>query len=247
MRTSSRVAGGLPGPRLVAEGTSARAVPVDGDDPASTECPVAVPTVARAPRFHRPLRAMDSPDPARVDAELAWMDRIRAGDAAAFEALFHAYYRPLARFAHSLLQSRAQAEETVQDVFLKLWADREELHVRESVRAFLYTLTRNRALNVSRRDVFARRWSESEEAPERVHARAEGAEERAQVAELDAAIEDAIERLPARCRETFVLSRHHHLSHEQIARVMGVSRKTVQEQMGRALRAMRASLAAWLE
>jgi RNA polymerase sigma-70 factor (ECF subfamily) len=67
------------------------------------------------------------------------------------------------------------------------------------------------------------------------------------LAELDRAIRAAVDRLPPRCREAFQLSREHQLSYEQIAETMGTSVKTVQEQIGRALRALRSSLAEWLQ
>ena len=183
------------------------------------------------------------------DKELAWARRIRAGDASAFESLFSAYYASLLRFTFGYVKARSVAEELVQDTFFHLWLQRERWEVRETVRAYLYTATRNRALNWLRRRAMEQRWTDNADDSTDVAfvPRMERADERAQMTELDAAIHAAIDQLPPRCRETFVLSRQHHLSHEQIADVMGISVKTVQEQMGRALRALRHSLAEWLE
>lgn len=189
-------------------------------------------------------------DPHDSDHELELVHRIRGGDAAAFEALFTAYYEPLLRFAFGYVKTRGVAEELVQDVFFHLWAQRERWDVQDTVRAYLYATARNRSLNWLRRGAVEQRWAERVEADgdgDATFPRLERADERLRLAELDAAIRAAIDRLPPRCRETFVLSRYHHLTYEQIAEVMGTSVKTVQEQIARALRALRAGLAPWLD
>lgn len=220
----------------------------------------AAPGVAPRPALSRadvpaPLPALRlvipaSSDPHDSGSEIELARRIRGGDAAAFETLFSSYYEPLLRFAFGYVKSRGVAEELVQEVFFHLWALRERWEVQDTVSAYLYASTRNHALNWLRRGAVERRWAERVEAggaAEATLARSEHADERLRLAELDAAIREAIDRLPPRCRETFVLSRHHHLTYEQIAEVMGISVKTVQEQIARALRALRVGLAAWLE
>lgn len=179
------------------------------------------------------------------------MARIRAGDTDAFEALFMAYYEPLVQFAFTHVGERASAEEVVQEVLLRVWEQRAQWEVRDSVRAYLYGATRNRALNWLRRSQLEQRWTigagaaaddESAAVPHAIPA-----DERLQLREIDDAIRRAIARLPERRREVFVLSRQHHLTHEQIAAVLGISIKTVQEQIGRALKALRVSLADWID
>lgn len=181
-----------------------------------------------------------------------WIARIRAGDPRAFEALFSAHYEPLVRFAYGLLQSRAAAEEVVQEIFLKLWEQRARWEVQRTLRTYLYGATRNGALNALRhadieQRLAARMDTHSDTASAGVMPRMVGADERVRVQELRAAIARAIERLPARCRETFVLSREHQMTYEQIADVMGVSVRTVEEQIGRAIKSLRTSLSPWLE
>jgi RNA polymerase sigma-70 factor, ECF subfamily len=192
-----------------------------------------------------------SPSDARRSAELLeWVRRIRAGDVAAFEALFTAYYEPLVRFAFGYVKGREPAEELVQDIFLALWEQRARWDVHEAVNTYLYTMTRNRALNMLRRQSLERRSATRAQGGEpdfTLQPQSQSADERLRLAELDDAVMHAINRLPRRCRETFVLSRFHHLSYDQIARVMRISERTVQEQIARALRALRTSLAAWLE
>jgi RNA polymerase sigma-70 factor (ECF subfamily) len=181
--------------------------------------------------------------------ELALARRVRAGDTEAFESLFTGYYEALLRYAFGYVKSRPAAEEMVQDVFFTCWVQREQWQVEGSVKGYLYAMTRNRALNWLRRNSVERRWAATLDrgfGASRVLPRAELADQAAGVAELDRAIRAAVDRLPPRCREAFQLSREHQLSYEQIAEAMGTSVKTVQEQIGRALRSLRTSLAEWL-
>ena len=193
---------------------------------------------------------MPESDAERGDREAEWVRRIRRGDDAAFEALFLAYYERLVRFAYGFVKTRSAAEEVVQDLFLNVWARREQWAVHDTVRTYLYSATRNHALNRLRRGGLEQRWVESVVDADDTFAiipRSAPANERVELAELDEAIRKAIDQLPPRARETFILSRQHNLSYEQIAEVMDVSVKTVQEQIWRTLRTLRVSLAGWLE
>lgn len=169
--------------------------------------------------------------------------RIRQGDEAAFDAIFRAQYPPLVGMAEGMLRSRAVAEEIVQDVMLELWRRRESLPVEESLRAYLFRATRNRALNHLRHSRVEREGQPHAAGPIAEPARAPSTliEE-----EIDVALREAIDDLPERCREVFELSRVHGLRYAEIAATLGISVKTVEAQMGKALRMLRERLAAWL-
>ena len=168
---------------------------------------------------------------------------IRQGDQGAFDTLFRAHYAALVRHAEGMLRRRDVAEELVQDVMLELWRRRETLVVDDSVRAYLFRATRNRALNHLRHEAIVRR-SEPALVPD--------PESRPQAdavlvdAELDIAIRRAVAELPERCREVFELSRMRGLRYSEIATTLGISVKTVEAQMGKALRVLRERLAPWL-
>lgn len=190
------------------------------------------------------------PDPAPSLEDREWIERVRAGDEAAFEAMFRTHYNNLCVFASRLVGSDAVAEEVVQDVFLRLWQQHESLEISSTVAGYLYGSVRNRALGHLRHERVDQRWREDtatlESAP--AVARPSGrADDEARANELAAAIDRAIERLPPRCREAYVLRRQHHLGYAEIARVMGISPRTVEVQIGTALKALRAALADWLE
>src|SRR5215218_3407024 len=79
------------------------------------------------------------------DREL--LNRLHAGDPAAFDSIFRAHYAYLVAFAQGLLRDRAAAEDAAQEVMLELWRRRSDVAIQESLRAYLLRATRNRALN----------------------------------------------------------------------------------------------------
>lgn len=175
------------------------------------------------------------------DAET--LERIRAGDEAAFDALFRTWYDALVRLAERLLRDSEAAEEVVQDVMLEFWRRRESLAVHTSVQAYLFQSTRNRSLNRLRHERVERREEfDADSLPARG-----GADVAALEGEIGAALSRAIETLPPRCRRVFELNRLHGLRYAEVADVLGVTVKAVEAQMGRALRTLRAEMAPWLE
>ena len=186
----------------------------------------------------RPIAAPGSPADER-----ALFVRLSTGDEEAFDTIFRAWYAPLVRIAEGVVRDRALAEEVVQDVLLEVWRRREQLGNEESPRAYLIRAARNRALN------HVRHVRVQQKSAPYVSTRVEDAPEgpsRIVEAELDAAVKDAVARLPPRCREVFELSRVHGLSYAEIARSLEISVKTVEAQMGKALRTLRERLAPWL-
>jgi RNA polymerase sigma-70 factor, ECF subfamily len=141
------------------------------------------------------------------------------------------------------VRSRAVAEELVQDVMLELWRRRESLANDSSPQAYLFQSTRNRALNYVRHERVEQRGE-----PEVMGRIEEDASAPAQLIEeeIERAVREAIAELPTRCREVFELSRKHGLRYSEIASVLGISVKTVEAQMGKALKTLRVRLAEWL-
>jgi RNA polymerase sigma-70 factor (ECF subfamily) len=171
------------------------------------------------------------------------IERLRQGDEAAFDAIFREWYPSLVRSAESIVRSRAVAEELVQDVMLELWRRRESLAKESSPQAYLFQSTRNRALNHIRHERVERK---SE--PELIRQTEMSAPASSLLVEeeIEVALRAAVAELPERCREVFELSRTHGLKYAEIATVLGISIKTVEAQMGKALRSLRVKLAPWL-
>lgn len=164
--------------------------------------------------------------------------RIAAGDQRAFEELFRTHYRGLCAFARQYLKDPQRAEDLVQDLFFRLWQDREKVAVTTSVKAYLFAAVRNRCLNAVAAQ--ARMRPLDEEADDHV-AEAEDTTEEERTHRL-ARVHAAIEALPEERRRIFKLSRHEGLKYHEIADRLGISAKTVENQMGRALKTLREDL-----
>ncbi len=177
------------------------------------------------------------------EVQRALFVRLAAGDEGAFDTIFRTWYSPLVRVATYLLHDPEVAEEVVQDVLLEVWRRRETLALEQEPRRYLMRATRNRALNHVRHQQVAAR-AAARDVPEESHAAPAPAMLAA--AELEVAIAQAVATLPHRCREVFELSRRHHMSYAQIADALDIAPKTVENQMGKALRILRAALASWL-
>lgn len=169
-------------------------------------------------------------------------ERIRQGDKAAFASLFHAHYEALCRFARSHVHSLEVAEDLVQNVFSDLWERRRTWRPARSPRVFLFGAVRNQVLKHER-------WSEVRanvqggEALRNVSTRS-NPEHKAQDREFVRAVEQVISELPPRRRSIFLLSRRHGLTYVEIAVALDISVKTVETQMGRALRFLRGRFSA---
>jgi RNA polymerase sigma-70 factor, ECF subfamily len=168
--------------------------------------------------------------------------RVRAGDVAAFEALFRAMHQPLVAFAIRYTGDLARAEELVQDLFFDTWQSRATWSVAGSATAYLYAAVRNRGLNIRRRDAVEQDWADDEAQPavRALHAAPAMADAVLESAETLARLTDAISRLPSRCALVMQMRWHGGLSYAEIAGVLGISQKGVENQLWRGLKALRA-------
>lgn len=154
----------------------------------------------------------------------------------ALEHLVVRHWRPLVAYAQRLLGDPAAAEDIVQHAFVRLWESNYVIPQGDGARALLYRVVRNLALNELRRDRIRGDWASSQwiDEPEAI-----ASDELVERLELRTAIEAAVDQLPLRRREIFVLSRFHELSNDEIARVLEISPQTVANQLVAALRSLR--------
>lgn len=199
------------------------------------------------------LRALPAHSVASSPADLLAVEAertraIQAGDERAFESLFREHFEGLTRYVERMVRSEAIAQEIVQGVLLRIWEKRAELEVTTTLASYLYRSVRNGALmHLRRARLEQEHWSRAraERVPLLGQSRVPQADERVRVAELQAVIDETIERLPPRRREAILLRREQHLTYPEIAEAMGISVKTVEVQIGAALRALRQRLSDW--
>ena len=171
------------------------------------------------------------------------IDRIRLGDRDAFEVVFRTYYAKLADYANGLVRGRDGAEDVVQEVFVALWTQRERLTTPDNLVGYLYRAVRNRSLNQLRHQRMVADWQTKQAAEEPNYS--PPADREAQSAEIAEAVRQAVSTLSPRCRQVFELSRDGGLTYPEIASTLGISIKTVETLMGRALKGVRIQLASF--
>jgi RNA polymerase sigma-70 factor (ECF subfamily) len=193
-------------------------------------------------------RSGESDDASDASGDRARVSAIRGGDLEAFEFLFRAHYATLVAFAETFVDSRDVAEDLVEDLFVRLWERRTDWHVEGQLTAYLRKAVRNAALNHldrGRRVVRLHERAAAAGAAPGIGARPRPPDRRLDEAALEKAVAIALENLPERAREAFVLHRFHGKRQAEIAATMGISRRTVENHIARAVRLLREALAPW--
>ena len=172
------------------------------------------------------------------DEARAWA-LVRTGDEAGLRWLFEAYYNRLLQDAARLLPDADACQDMVQDAFSDIWRRRAELDIHTHVGAYLRRMVVNKTLNYIKaqsRVAFGNEalWADTPDVP--FTPPEPGA------VTLEEAVRLAVEALPEKCRLVFTLSRFENWSHKEIAASLGISTKTVENQMTKALRNLRAAL-----
>src|SRR5437899_7397144 len=185
-----------------------------------------------------PFETRFTNEPETSAAELVWVDRIRAGDVEAFEALYRAYWQRLYVFAFRYGHVKEDAEEVVQDVFFRIWRGRADWVPLGAVRNYLYLAVRNAARDRLERAAVARRWGGRVGRVGQV-ATAPEIQSDLEAAELVATVERALAELPPKRSAGCKLRRFEGLSYAQIADRLGICENTVETQLARGLKSLR--------
>lgn len=171
---------------------------------------------------------------------------IKEGSKKAFEYVFKTYYADLCKYAEELLKNSAQAEDVVINLFVVIWEDRERLYVRTSLKSYLYKGVYNSCLNVIRQrkshkkyvDFFINHSSDLNVKYGSGNYPLSDIIDR----EFQQIVENAIDQLPPRRREIFIMSRKKQLSHKQIASKLNLSENTVKSHIMNALKQLESVL-----
>jgi RNA polymerase sigma-70 factor, ECF subfamily len=168
------------------------------------------------------------------------LKKIRQGNVKVFEEIFHQYYPGMCSYADSLVKKTNVAEEVVQDVFYNIWKNRADLKLTNSLQSYLYRAVFNNSMMYLRKA--KRELTFNEQYVDSQFESNENPSEEMDVRELDAALLHALHALPERTREIFNLSRFEGMKYSEIADKLSISVKTVEANMGKALKALRLSL-----
>ncbi len=173
------------------------------------------------------------------------MKQLSFKDLQSFETLFRQYYQMLCSYAYRFVNDKDSAEEIVQDLFYKLWEKRSEIMINTSVKSYLFSAVHNRCLkfiehrNVETRyrNYFLMHESEVDNEPQ----------QNSNIRELQGIIDNTLDSLPERCSRIFRLNRFEGLKYHEIATKLSISIKTVEANMGKALKVLRKNLKEYVE
>lgn len=186
--------------------------------------------------------------PPRHMEEKQWVRSVREkGDRDAFEKIFRVYYNRLHGFAYSYVRQREIAEDIVQSVFFKIWAQKEHWDPPGTVKQYLFAAVRNEALNkIRHQKVVADAEADVIDSFEELKSYSLPDDD-SNVKKLRRDIQEGIDQLPPRCRQIFILNRRSGLTYTEIADYLEISINTVNTQMGRALKSLRNHLSDYLQ
>ncbi len=170
------------------------------------------------------------------------VSRIKHDDRLALNTLFALHYQKLCLFANTYLRNTEESEEVVSDVFLNFWRSRHTIRIDRSLKSYLYTSVKNGALAMIKKrqplfedveDILFNTNLLDSVDPEQLMT----------LKELQNQLDQAIETLPPRCKQIFIMSRMEALSYYEISEILGISEKTVENQIVKALQLIRQVIA----
>lgn len=182
------------------------------------------------------------PDEERTEIENRLIRQMHRDDAAAFEQMYRHYFPRLSQFVFRYIHSEEIAQDVVQNVFFGVWKNRKNLKANGRLRSYLYTAARNQALKYLRSDVD---YYELEDISE-LKSQAINPEEKLSFNEFEQAVMEAVQELPERRRQIFLMHREDDLTYREIAEILGISIKTVETQISRSLKSLRKALSHFL-
>ena len=164
------------------------------------------------------------------------LTRLQTGEHAVLEELFQTHYPMVCKSIHRFIKDKSLVEDLAQEVFIRLWQKRNQINVTQSFAAYIRRMAINEALGHIRK---SKRYQIEEFDTKRHEGSGNGIEEQYLYGELKSNINQAIDTLPPRCKLIFQLSRFEDMTYKEIAQKLEISIKTVENQMGKALKILR--------
>lgn len=179
------------------------------------------------------------------DQDTALQQRLSRGDETAFQETFELYFKVLVLFATKFSLDKETAEDLVQDVFVKLYEQKERLQFHSSLKAFLYQSVRNRCIDMIR----SSKTREKHHVEIKAGAELEGlnSEDLMLQSELEEKIYHSIGQLPEQCQIIFKMNRFDGKKNQEIAEELNISKRTVETQISKALKRLREDIYPYLK
>jgi RNA polymerase sigma-70 factor (ECF subfamily) len=168
------------------------------------------------------------------------IELLRNSDQAAFEEIYSRYWAKLYSSAYKRVRLKEVAEEIVQDFFTGLWVNRNKIYIQSSLINYLETAIRYQVFNYFQKEYVRRNYRQSVGLT--LNDTVNSTEETILVNDLNRNVDNAIQRLPSKCRSVFELSRKGNKSNKEIGKALGISEKTVENHLTKALKRLRLSL-----
>jgi RNA polymerase sigma-70 factor (ECF subfamily) len=172
------------------------------------------------------------------------LSAIKQGSIDAFNLCYDLYYKPLCSFANFFVKMPVVAEEIIQNVFMELWLGREKIPLHSSVKSYLMTIVKHDCLDYLKHKKIEEKYSANY-----LKTVTDGYDHIFNdlvCKDLQKSLDITIDKLPPQCREIFLLSRFSYLSYNEIAEKLNLSVKTVENQIGKALKIVRKELEPYL-
>lgn len=167
------------------------------------------------------------------------LELLKTNGEKAMEIIYNEYYNYLCHATYKILNDSVATEDIVQDVLMEIWKKKEQLTVTISLKAYLRRASINKALNYLR----GRKMKfEDDDSYTETFVDSDDSQEKLELSELSDVINNTIESLPEKCRLVFSLSRFEGMTYQEISNQQGISVKTVENQISKALRILRAKV-----
>lgn len=161
-----------------------------------------------------------------------------------YELLFNEHYSRMVSYAYNFLKEQEASEEIAQEVFYQLWINREKTEIKTAISSYLYRAVRNRCINLIKHiDIREKYKAYNSEEIEKAD---KESTDLLTVNELDKIIRSSIDQMPLQRKKIFLMSRYDEMTYKEIAEKMGLSKKTIENQMGKALQYLREELKDYL-
>ncbi len=174
------------------------------------------------------------------EEDLKLYQMVKGGDLTSYEVIFKRYYKDLHRFAFTYVRDSTIAEEMAQEVFLYIWEKRKNIEIQTTLKTYLYSAVKNKCLNYIKLEL--PKQQSMADISEVMLSVSTVSKDEGENEQLRRYIQKAIDSLPKKCRRIFLLSRNAGMTYEEIAEDLDISKKTVENQMGIALKKLREAL-----